>query len=451
MSNKLGLFIKTYGCQMNVYDSIKMGDLLRPHGFNIVTNMDKANLVILNTCNIREKAAEKVYCELGRVRAAKEKHTKQGKQFVICVAGCVAQAEGEEVFRRAPFVDIVVGPQSYQNLPQLLEEVKREKKWVLDLDFQEDSKFDKLPEETTAQGPAAFLTIQEGCDKFCHFCSVPYTRGAEYSRPISEIIREAMRLAQLGAKDITLLGQNVSAYESIDHNRKKWRLGALLREIAQIKGITRVRYTTSHPTDIDEELLSAHRDIPAIMPYLHLPVQTGSDKMLKAMNRKHDRQLYFDIINRFKEASPNIAFSSDFIVAYPGETDQDFEDTLSLIRHVGFAQSYSFIYSPRPGTPGATLSNNISAETASTRLTTLQNLLREQQRTFNDSKVGETMEVLIEKPGKRPGQMVGKTIFLQTVNLDNCSSDMIGKTINVRITEATQNTLMGQIVDCIHT
>jgi tRNA-2-methylthio-N6-dimethylallyladenosine synthase len=445
MSETKRLYIKTYGCQMNVYDSLKMGDLLKPHGFNLVDNPVDADMVILNTCHIREKASEKTYSELGRIRKEKEVRKGKGDDMIIAVAGCVAQAEGDEIFQRAPFVDIVVGPQSYQNLPKLLEEVKRTRKWAIDLDFPIESKFDKLPEEVGTQGPSAFLSIQEGCDKFCHFCVVPYTRGAEYSRPIHEVYREALRLASIGTKEIILLGQNVSAYHGLNNDNETSSLAKLIKMIAKIDGIERIRYMTSHPRDmIDEELFEVHATEPKLMPFLHLPIQAGSNKILKEMNRQHTREFYFEIINKFKAARPDMAFSSDIIVGYPGESEKDFEDTMDLVKTVGYSQCYSFKYSPRPGTPGAVLDTQIPEEVKTERLDRLQTLLKELQIDFNKQSLGKTMPVLFDRTGKYDGQILGKTPYSQSVYVD-ANNDLIGQIKNVKITNAGLNALSGII------
>ena len=440
------VYVKTYGCQMNVYDSEKMVDLLKPHGFSVADGVQDADMVILNTCHIREKAAEKVYSELGRIRQEKEKRKKRtGHDMLIAVAGCVAQAEGEEVIRRAPFVDIVVGPQSYHNLPVLLEQVKRTKKWALDLEFYEDAKFDKILSVNDNKQASAFLSIQEGCDKFCHFCVVPYTRGAEFSRPVSDIYREALKLAHSGTKEITLLGQNVNAYHGIGENTDTWSLAKLIKLLAEIDGLEQIRYTTSHPKDMmDEELLELHGSEAKLMPFLHLPVQSGSDKILKAMNRKHDRAFYLSIIEKLKSYRPDIAFSSDFIVGYPGETDKDFEDTLSLIKQVNYAQCYSFKYSMRPGTPAASLPNQVPESSKSERLQELQNLVNSQQLAFNEQMVGKTMQVLFSRTGKKEDQLIGKSQYMQSVVIEGDDTEQfLSKIVDVKITSASQSSLKG--------
>jgi tRNA-2-methylthio-N6-dimethylallyladenosine synthase len=437
------LFIKTYGCQMNVYDSVKMGDLLKPHGFSVQETPDDADMVILNTCHIREKASEKVYSELGRIRQEKERLHNDGRKMVIAVAGCVAQAEGEEIIKRAPFVDIVVGPQSYQNLPSLLEQIKRNNSWAMDLDFHHEAKFDNMPAEVSSQGISAFVSVQEGCDKFCHFCVVPYTRGAEFSRSVPEIIRETMKLIQGGATEITLLGQNVSAFHGIDDHGKEVSLGTLISYLTELKGLKRLRYLTSHPRDmIDEELFAQHALNEKLMPFLHLPIQAGSDKILQAMNRKHTREFYLDLIAKFRAARPDMAFSSDFIVGYPGETEEDFADTISIVREVGFALCFSFKYSPRPGTPASVLTNQVPEDIKDERLQRLQAVIAETQLAFNQKQVGRILPVLFEKTGKKKGQLAGKSPYLQTV-LINAPEEIIGTIVDVEITAAYQNSLQG--------
>lgn len=430
---------------MNVYDSVKMGDLLKPHGFSIHDKVEGADMIILNTCHIREKASEKVYSELGRIKQEKEKKAKEGNKMVIAVAGCVAQAEGKEIIKRAPFVDIVVGPQSYQNLPALLEEIKRKNSWAIDLDFHHEAKFDSIPEDSGSQGVSAFVSIQEGCDKFCHFCVVPYTRGAEFSRAVEEIMRETIRVVSLGAKEITLLGQNVSAYHGISENGQEWRLGELISKLTQINGLERLRYLTSHPIDMtDETLISAHASNKKLMPFLHLPIQSGSNKILKSMNRKHDRKQYLDIINSFRKARPDMAFSSDFIVGYPGETEEDFLDTLSIVKEVGYSICYSFKYSQRPGTPASSMDKQVPEDIKDDRLQRLQTAILESQLAFNKSKVGQVMSVLLEKRGKKIGQLAGKSPYLQTVIVD-ADDKLIGEIVQARIIAGYQNSLRGII------
>lgn len=436
------LFIQTYGCQMNAYDSIRIGDLLKPFGYKTTEVIEDADMIVLNTCHIREKATDKVYSKLGRIRDLKK---KLGKEIITVVAGCVGQAEGKEIFKRAPWVDVVVGPQSYQNLPELLAKLSRENKHVWDLDFAEESKFDNLPESLKPQGPSAFLSIQEGCDKFCKFCCVPYTRGAEFSRPVEQIYREALLIASQGSKEITLLGQNVNAYHGMDHEKKQASLADLIKYVAKIDEVKRIRYTTSHPLDMSDDLIEAHGSVEKLMPFLHLPVQSGSDKILKEMNRKHTAELYFDVIERLKIVRPGIGFSSDFIVGYPGETEKDFEDTIELVRRVTFAQAYSFKYSPRPGTP-ASIMAQVPEEVKVERLQRLQTLLNQQQHDFNKQSVGKTMDVLIERTAKHENQYAGKTEYMQTVILDNVS-EYIGKIVKAKIVKASPNSLQGELVN----
>ena len=442
------VFVKSYGCQMNVYDAERMADMLTSEGYAETKAMEEADLVILNTCHIREKAAEKVYSELGRVRELKQEREAAGRETRIVVAGCVAQAEGKEILRRQSAVVVVVGPQNYHRLPDLLRKSRSER--VVDTEFPIEDKFDHLPvptrEKTRGRGVSAFLTIQEGCDKFCTFCVVPYTRGAEVSRPVSRILDEAMRLADAGVRELTLIGQNVNAYHGEGPDGLIWSLGRLLRRLAEIPGIARLRYTTSHPRDMDEELIAAHRDLPALMPYLHLPVQSGSDRILDAMNRKHTGDEYRRLIARIREAQPNLALSSDFIVGFPGETDAEFEDTMRLVADIGFASSFSFKYSPRPGTPAAEIEEQISEAVKSERLARLQNLLETQRQAFNHGTVGQTLDVLLEKPGRHPGQMAGKSPYLQAVQFDS-DSHKIGDIVTVRITRAGSNSLFGEVVE----
>ncbi len=441
------VFVKSYGCQMNVYDAERMADMLATEGYAETKAMEEADLVILNTCHIREKAAEKVYSELGRVRELKKERQGHGQETKIVVAGCVAQAEGKEILRRAPAVDVVVGPQNYHNLPQLLARARSER--VVDTEFPIEDKFDHLPRPSKAairsRGVSAFLTIQEGCDKFCTFCVVPYTRGAEVSRPVAKVLDEAMRLAEAGVRELTLIGQNVNAYHGEGPDGSVWSLGRLLHRLAEIPGMARLRYTTSHPRDMDDELIAAHRDLPALMPYLHLPVQSGSDRVLDAMNRKHTGDEYRRLIARIREAQPNLALSSDFIVGFPGETDAEFEDTMRLVADVGFASSFSFKYSPRPGTPAADIETQVPEAVKAERLARLQNLLETQRQAFNRGTVGQTLDVLLEKPGRHPGQMAGKSPYLQAVQFET-DSHRIGDIVTVRITQAGSNSLFGEVV-----
>ena len=429
---------------MNVYDSARMADVLAPLGYRPVEGPRDADMVILNTCHIREKAAEKVYSELGRLRAFKAAKEADGGRMTIAVAGCVAQAEGEEMLRRAPQVDLVLGPQTYHRLPELVARVQRAGGGLLDTDFPAESKFDHLPEEAAPQGPSAFLTVQEGCDKFCSFCVVPYTRGAEYSRPVADVVAEAARLVAGGALEITLLGQNVNAYHGEAAQGGTWGLGRLIRRLAEIDGLERLRYTTSHPGDMDEALIAAHADEPTLMPYLHLPVQSGSDRILQAMNRRHSAADYLRLIERLRAARPDLALSSDFIVGFPGESDRDFADTLRLVTEVGYAQAYSFKYSPRPGTPGALLEDRVAEAVKSERLAMLQALLNEQQTAFNRATVERELPVLLERRGRKPGQLVGRSPYMQAVHLE-APETLLGSLRRVRIAEAQPNSLAGRL------
>jgi tRNA-2-methylthio-N6-dimethylallyladenosine synthase len=430
---------------MNVYDGERMGELLGARGMTAAAEGEDADLVVLNTCHIREKAAEKVYSELGRIRLLKEAAQRDGRRVIIAVAGCVAQAEGEEIIRRAPAVDLVVGPQSYHRLPALLERVDNGERTV-DTEFPAEDKFDLLAapsrQATRARGVTAFVTVQEGCDKFCTFCVVPYTRGAEVSRPVDKIVAEAKRLADAGVREITLIGQNVNAYHGDGPDGRPSTLGRLLHRIADVPGIARLRYTTSHPRDVDESLIAAHRDLPALMPYLHLPVQSGSDRILAAMNRRHTRKDYLAAIAAMRDARPDMAFSSDFIVGFPGETEDDFAATLALIEEVGFAGAYSFKYSPRPGTPAADMSDQLPEEVKSERLYRLQALIDRQQAAFNVTCKGRSFDVLFEKPGRHPGQIVGRSPYLQAVQVMG-SAALIGEIRKVTITDVGANSLFG--------
>jgi tRNA-2-methylthio-N6-dimethylallyladenosine synthase len=438
------LYIKTYGCAMNEYDSIRMTDMLYNVGYETCDSHVGADLVILNTCHIREKAAEKVYSELGRISEEKERKQKRGEKMIITVAGCVGQAEGDEIFKRMPSVDVVVGPQSYQNLPDLIGKVQREAGHAINLDFSDD-KFDNLPEETSQNLVSAIIPVQEGCDKFCTFCVVPYTRGAEYSRSVSEIYREAIKLVAKGAKEITLLGQNVNAFHGEAQDGDIWSLGKLIKHIAKIEGLERIRYSTSHPLDMHEELFEAHATEPKLMPYLNLPVQSGSNKILSAMNRKHTREHYFKVIERLKKDVPNMQFSSDFIIGFPGETEKDFADTMDLAAHVGFTQAYSFNYSPRPGTPGADMDNQIPDEIKNERLKRFQDLINAQQLKFNEECIGKIMPVLFDGKGKFEGQITGRSVYMQSIQVEG-SADLIGKIVDVKITFGGPNSLRGELV-----
>lgn len=440
------LFIKTYGCQMNVYDSERMADVLRPLGYATTDTAEGADFVILNTCHIREKAAEKVYSELGKLREMRDKRVaKGGNGMTIAVAGCVAQAEGEEIMRRQPAVDLVVGPQAYHQLPELLTRTARARGERIGADFAPNEKFDALPVTRGTEGVTAFLTVQEGCDKFCTFCVVPYTRGAEWSRPVKAVLEEARALAGRGVREITLLGQNVNAYDGEGPDGKPFTLAKLAYALAEIEGIDRIRYTTSHPNDMSDDLIAAHADLQTLMPYLHLPVQAGSDRILRLMNRKHGRQKYFDLIDRIREARPDIAISGDFIVGFPGENDRDFEDTLDLVRRVNYASAFSFIYSPRPGTPAATMAAHVPEEVAKERLYALQALLSEQQVAFNQSLAGRVLPVLFEKKGCHDQQAIGRSPYLQSVHVEG-GDHLIGQIANVEILSGKQNSLSGKLI-----
>jgi tRNA-2-methylthio-N6-dimethylallyladenosine synthase len=437
------LHVITWGCQMNVYDSARMADVLAPLGYAPIGAPEGADMVILNTCHIREKAAEKVFSELGRLRRLQEARAAQGGRMILAVAGCVAQAEGEEILARAPYVDIVLGPQTYHRLPDMVAQAARAAagdEAVIDTDFPAESKFDTLPEAAAPQGVSAFLTIQEGCDRFCSFCVVPYTRGAEQSRPAAAVIAEARRLLHQGAREITLLGQNVNAWHGEAPNGGTWGLGRLIRALAELPGLARLRYATSHPRDMSDELIKAHQDVPMLMPFLHLPVQAGSDRVLAAMNRRHTAADYRRIVDKLRAARPDIALSSDFIIGHPGETAEDFAATLDLVRTVGFAQAYSFRYSSRPGTPAAGAPDQVPEPEKEARLQELQALLRTQQAAFNEGCVGLTLPVLFTGSGRHPGQVVGRSPFLQPVHLSG-PSDLIGTEVLVRIVAAHPNSL----------
>jgi tRNA-2-methylthio-N6-dimethylallyladenosine synthase len=432
------LYIKTYGCQMNVYDSERMADLLRPLGYCAAETPEAADLVVLNTCHIREKAAEKVYSELGRLKRMKAARAADGAAMTIAVAGCVAQAEGAEIMARQPAVDLVIGPQSYHRLPELIARTHRASGERLAADFATEEKFDALPDERAVSGVSAFLTVQEGCDKFCSFCVVPYTRGAEYSRPAEAIVAEARRLAAKGVREVTLLGQNVNAYAG--------GLAPLIRTLAKVEGLDRIRYTTSHPRDMDGDLIAAHAEIEALMPYLHLPVQAGSDRVLKAMNRGHTADDYLRLIERIRAARPDIALSGDFIVGFPGESDADFEATLAVVGEARYASAFSFKYSRRPGTPGAALPGQVAEPVKDERLQRLQALLAGQQADFNAACVGRVLPVLFEKPGRHPGQLIGRSPYLQPVHAAAPRS-LIGRIVPVAIAAAERNSLAGALLD----
>ena len=440
------VFVKTYGCQMNVYDSQRMSDALAVDGYAGTDRIEDADLVLLNTCHIREKAAEKVYSELGRIRDLKAERASRGLETVIGVAGCVAQAEGREIIRRQNAVDLVIGPQTYHRLPEALRKARNGEK-VVETDYAIEDKFEHLPQprktEVIGRGVTAFLTVQEGCDKFCTFCVVPYTRGSEVSRPVAQIVAEAERLAEAGVREVTLLGQNVNAWHGEGPDGGEWGLGRLLLRLAEIPGIARLRYTTSHPRDMDDELIEAHRDLAALMPYLHLPVQAGSDRILKAMNRRHKAADYLKLVERIRAVRPDMAMSGDFIVGFPGETDADFEATLELVRTVQYAQAFSFKYSPRPGTPGADMADHVAEAVKDERLQRLQALLGEQQQDFTAAMAGRTISALIDKPGRQPGQLVGRSPWLQPVIVDETAGE-IGDIIDVRITRTGRNSLFAE-------
>jgi len=449
------VFIRTYGCQMNVYDSDRMADLLLRLGYALAPSPEQADLVVLNTCHIREHASEKVYSELGRLRDIKVERRSTGGDLTIAVAGCVAQAEGGEIAKRQPAVDILVGPQAYHRLPQLLAEAERRAAirkagkrlpgaGVLDTEFPVESKFDHLPAPHGVRAGSAFLSIQEGCDKFCTFCVVPYTRGAEYSRPVAPVLAEARQLVAAGAIEITLLGQNVNAYHGEADDGSAWSLARLIRALAEIDGLARLRYTTSHPRDVGDDLIAVHGEVPVLMPYLHLPVQSGSDRILEAMNRRHGRDLFRRLADRLREVRPDMALSSDFIVGFPGERDADFDDTMRLIEEVCLASAFSFKYSRRPGTPGWAMADQVPENVKAARLAAMQALLGRQAHNFNLSKVGETVPVLYAEAGRRPGQIVGKTPWLQSVYAEGLGR-MVGQIVETRLVEGHANSLAGEI------
>ncbi|MET1028864.1 MAG: tRNA (N6-isopentenyl adenosine(37)-C2)-methylthiotransferase MiaB [Dongiaceae bacterium] len=460
------LFIKTYGCQMNVYDSARMADVLAPLGYGPTDNPADADMVILNTCHIREKASEKVFSELGRLKVERDQRQLDGNDMIIAVAGCVAQAEGAEILRRAPQVDIVLGPQTYHRLPEMVARATRASasrmaelasglpqkrhlpsRGVLETDFPIESKFDHLPEAATAPGVSAFLAIQEGCDKFCTFCVVPYTRGAEFSRPVAQITAEAQRLVAQGAREITLLGQNVNAYHGVaPRGGTEWGLAQLIRHLAEtVDGLARIRYTTSHPRDMDDDLIAAHAELPHLMPFLHLPVQSGSDRILEAMNRQHKADRFREIVAKLRAVRPDLALSSDFIVGFPGESDADFEATMALVEEIGFAQFFAFKYSPRPGTPAASLEFQVPEAVKDERLLRLQTLLNAQLAAFNQRMVGQVLPVLFEKRGRFAGQLVGKSPYLQPVHA-LADDGLIGRVAAVRIEGLAHFSLAGTVV-----
>jgi tRNA-2-methylthio-N6-dimethylallyladenosine synthase len=447
MTGSRKLYVKSFGCQMNVYDSQRMADTLAPEGYVETGTADDADLIILNTCHIREKAAEKVYSEIGRMRRLKDAAAADGRNVLIAVAGCVAQAEGHEIIRRAPAVDLVVGSQNYHRLPDLITRAVRDGKAV-DTEFPIDGKFDHLaapsPAATRGRGVSAFVTVQEGCDKFCTFCVVPYTRGAEISRPVDKVVVEVARLAAAGVREVTLIGQNVNAYHGDGLDGRAWSLARLLERVAQLSGIERLRYTTSHPRDMADDLIAAHRDLPALMPQLHLPIQSGSDRVLAAMNRRHTCADYVEVVARLREARPDLALTSDFIVGFPGETEDDFGATLRLVDEIGFSGAFSFKYSPRPGTPGADMDDQVDEAVKSERLQRLQQAIDRNQASFNRKCVGRTISVLFERPGRHGGQIVGRSPYLQPVQIE-APPALIGEIAAVTITEAASNSLFGAL------
>jgi tRNA-2-methylthio-N6-dimethylallyladenosine synthase len=441
MSAPKRVYAKTFGCQMNVYDTERMTELLAPMGYVETTTIEDADVVLINTCHIRDKAVEKVYSDLGRIRNVKNMRRDAGKDTLVAIAGCVAQAEGAEIARREASVDLVVGPQSYHRLPKLIARARRERTPIVEAEFPEGDKFASLPERAPARQPTAFLTVQEGCDKFCTFCVVPYTRGAEYSRPVAEVEAEARRLADHGVREITLLGQNVNAYHGLGPDGRVWSLVQLIARLAGIAGLERLRYTTSHPRDMSDDLIAAHREQPKLMPFLHLPFQAGADRILAAMNRKHTSAEYLELVQRIRKARPDIALSTDIIVGFPEETDAEFEATLRLVEQVRFAQAYSFKYSPRPGTPAAGLPQ-VSDDVKASRLARLQALLNHHQTMFNLSCVGKSVPVLFDRPGRRPGQLVGRSPYLQAVHAQ-LEAAHLGKILEVEIVAAGPNSLAG--------
>jgi tRNA-2-methylthio-N6-dimethylallyladenosine synthase len=449
MSKPRKVHIKSFGCQMNVYDSHRMADTLAPEGFAETARPEDADLVILNTCHIREKAVEKVYSEIGRIREMKEAAQRDGRSMMIAVAGCVAQAEGKEIIRRAGTVDLVVGSQNYHRLPEMISRARRGDKAV-DTEFPVEDKFEALAEpkrEAIAKrGISAFVTVQEGCDKFCTFCVVPYTRGVEISRSMEKIVAEVERLAGAGVREVTLIGQNVNSYHGLDSDGTTSSLGKLLRRLSRVPGILRLRYTTSHPREMDDDLIVAHAELPTLMPYVHLPVQSGSDSILQAMNRKHTRRDYLQVIDRLRTARNDLAFTSDFIVGFPGETEADFCETLSLIDDVGFAGAYSFMYSARPGTPAADMDDQVPQEEKAERLQRLQSVITRHQRAFNAGFAGRTIDVLLEKPGRLPRQLVGRSPYLQAVQV-MAPAKLIGSVRHVTVTEVGSNSLFAALAD----
>ncbi|MDR2007989.1 MAG: tRNA (N6-isopentenyl adenosine(37)-C2)-methylthiotransferase MiaB [Alphaproteobacteria bacterium] len=443
--------IKTWGCQMNVYDSQRISEILQSLGYVLSEDATESDLVILNTCHVREKATEKVYSDIGRLNILKQRRQKVGQSLIIGVSGCVAQAEGEEIIRRAPCVDLVFGPQTWHRLSSMIKKIEEENAKVCDTDFPVEEKFDSIQntafDKSRINNGSAFIAVQEGCDKFCTYCVVPYTRGAEYSRPTWQVLEEINRLVKEGAKEITLLGQNVNAYHGMSHDNSEWSLGKLIEKISSIEGLQRIRYLTSYPAEVDDTLISAHKNLPKLMPFLHLPIQAGSNRILRSMNRNHTKEQYLDLIAKLKEARSDLAFSSDFIVGFPGETIEDFEETLDIVNRVGFIQSFSFAYSPRLGTPSIDYENQVPLEEKERRLYILQDLLKQKQREFNEKTVGQIMDVLFERQGKFAGQLVGKSPYMQAVAVDNAPTDALGKIYKVKITKNYNTSLIGEIVE----
>ncbi|MBX6326978.1 MAG: tRNA (N6-isopentenyl adenosine(37)-C2)-methylthiotransferase MiaB [Pseudolabrys sp.] len=447
MTQARKVHVKSFGCQMNVYDSHRMADTLAPAGYAETLEPSDADLVILNTCHIREKAAEKLYSEIGRMRALKEAAAAQGRKMLIAVAGCVAQAQGDEIIKRARAVDLVIGSQSYHRLPGMVARAFAGER-VVDTEFPIEDKFDALApparEAIRRRGVSSFVTVQEGCDKFCTFCVVPYTRGAETSRPVDKIVAEVERLVANGVREVTLIGQNVNAYHGPGPDGSAWGLARLLRRVSEIPGLLRLRYTTSHPRDMSDDLIAAHAELPALMPFVHLPVQSGSDRILAAMNRRHTRADYLSLVARLRRARADIALSSDFIVGFPGESEADFRATLSLVEEVGFAGAFSFMYSARPGTPAADMDNQVPPQVKAERLQRLQAAIARGQRAFNAGFAGRTIDVLLEKPGRLAGQLVGRSPYLQAVQV-MAPRALIGSVVSVTITEIGSNSLFGEL------
>ncbi len=443
--------IKTWGCQMNVYDSQRIGEILQGLGYEISEDSTEADLVILNTCHVREKATEKVYSDIGRLKILKERRQKIGQNLIVAVSGCVAQAEGQEIIKRAPCIDLVFGPQTWHRLEDMIKKIETDNSKICDTDFPVEEKFDSLPttffDKSRINSGSAFVAIQEGCNKFCTYCVVPYTRGAEYSRPTWQVLEEINKLVKEGAREITLLGQNVNSYHGISHDNTEWTLGKLIEKISSIQGLERIRYVTSYPAEVDDDLIFAHRDVPKLMPFLHLPIQSGSNKILKEMNRNHTVEEYLSLIEKLKNARDDLAFSSDFIVGFPGETEEDFQATLDIIRKVGFIQSFSFSYSSRIGTPAADREDQISEAEKERRLHILQALLRETQNQFNKKVVGKTLDVMLDRKGKQEGQLVGKSPYMQAIVVNNATDDMLGNIYKVKINSIYSASLIGEIAE----